>query len=154
MGSLWSYYQTPNPLNGHPPHFWSTVPYFGVFLNLFLPTAWAKPKISQHLLAKILESATYTLRGRQWVREHIIARENVIFVFLPLKKCQKTCVFILLPILQTIYKAWRAGFCIVQPIFAAYFYKLYDFLHTTGNFHFQKSVRILKKWWLDFNVKL
>ena len=76
------------------------------------------------------------LRGRQWVREHIIARENVIFVFLPLKKCQKTCVFIVLPILQTIYKAWRA----VLPIVELIFFKNHWNPRITYQFHFEKSI--------------
>ena len=35
---------------------------FLAFLELFLPTAWTRPKISQHLLTKILESLTHTLK--------------------------------------------------------------------------------------------
>ena len=44
----------------NPPHLYSTIAFLA-FFELFLPTGWARTKISQHLLTKILESLTHTL---------------------------------------------------------------------------------------------
>ena len=49
MSTLWSYYQTSNLLNGENPLTFSQQLPFLAFFELFLPTAWARPKISQHL---------------------------------------------------------------------------------------------------------
>ena len=49
MGSLWSDYQIPNPPNGKTPLTFSQQLPNLRFLELFLPTAWARPKISQHM---------------------------------------------------------------------------------------------------------
>ena len=49
MGTLWSYYQTSNLLNGENPLTFSQQLPFLAFFELYLPTVWARPKISQHL---------------------------------------------------------------------------------------------------------
>ncbi len=66
-------------------------------------------------------------------------RKRALF-FGPLKKRQKICVFIVLPILQTIYKAWRAVLPIVHPIFEASFLKKHWNYHIIHQFHFEKSI--------------
>jgi len=62
MGSLWSNYQIPNPSNGKKKLTFSQQLPNLPFLDLFLPTVWARPEISQHMLTKILESVTHTLK--------------------------------------------------------------------------------------------
>ena len=48
IGSLWSYYQLSNPPNDWSPTFSQQVHILS-FLKLFLPTAWPRRKISQHV---------------------------------------------------------------------------------------------------------
>ena len=47
-------------------------------------------------------------------------------------------------IVHPFFKTRRAKYCILQPIFNAYVYKLRYFMPSTDNFHFQKSIRIFK----------
>ena len=56
------------------------------------------------------------------------------------KKVQKNTFFTVFPILQPIYKAWRAVFPIVQPIFSSAHYKKHQIHHSTDQFHFKKSI--------------
>ena len=51
------------------------------FLELFLPTAWARPKISQHMLTKILESVTHTLKSLNLKYYHHTTPRSVNFLF-------------------------------------------------------------------------
>ena len=51
------------------------------FLELFLPTAWARPKISQHMLTKILESVTHTLKSLNLKSYHHTTPRGVNFLF-------------------------------------------------------------------------
>ena len=53
----------PNPLNGQNSHTFSQqLPFLAFFeLPVFLPTAWASTKLSQHLLTKILEPKVQAL---------------------------------------------------------------------------------------------
>ena len=81
MGSLWSYYQTPNPLNGQNPLTFSQQLPFLAFFELFLPTAWARPKISQHLLTKILESVIHNWKSLNLKYYHHTTPRSVDFVF-------------------------------------------------------------------------
>ena len=52
----------PQPSQRQPPLTYSQQLSFLAFLELFLPTAWTRPKISQHLLTKMLKSLTHTLK--------------------------------------------------------------------------------------------
>ena len=54
---------------------------FLAFFELFLPTAWARPKISQHLLTKILESVTYALKSLYLKYYHHTTPRSVNFLF-------------------------------------------------------------------------
>ena len=49
------------------------------FLELFLPTVWARPKISQHMLTKILESVTHTLKSLNLNYHHHTKPRSVNF---------------------------------------------------------------------------
>ena len=54
---------------------------FWRFFYLFLLPAWARPKISQHLLTKILESATHTLKPLNLKYYHHTTPKSVNFLF-------------------------------------------------------------------------
>ena len=71
----------PNPLNGQNPLTFSQQLPFLAFFELFLPTAWARTKISQHLLTKILESATHTLKSLNLKYYHHTTLRSVHFLF-------------------------------------------------------------------------
>ena len=66
--------QRPNPLT-----FSQQLPFLA-FFELFLPTAWARPKISQHLLTKILESVTYALKSLYLKYYHHTTPRSVNFL--------------------------------------------------------------------------
>ena len=51
------------------------------FLELFLPTAWATTKISQHLLTKILESTAHTLKSLNLKYHYHTTSGSVNFLF-------------------------------------------------------------------------
>ena len=87
IGSLWSYYQLPNPPNDWSPTFSQQVHILS-FLKLLLPTAWPKRKISQQLLlTKILESVTHTLKSLNLKYYHRATPINLNFYF------QSPCTF-------------------------------------------------------------
>ena len=49
------------------------------FLELFSPTCWARPKISQHMLTKILENVTHTLKSLNLKYHHHTTPRSVNF---------------------------------------------------------------------------
>ena len=51
------------------------------FLELFLPTTWTKSKISQHVLTKILDSVTHTLKSLNLKYYHHATPRSVNFLF-------------------------------------------------------------------------
>ena len=51
------------------------------FLKLFLPTAWPRRKISQHVLTKMLESVTRTLKSLNLKYYHRTTPTSVNFLF-------------------------------------------------------------------------
>ena len=60
--------------------------------------------------------------------------------FVSSKKVQKNTFFNVFPIVQPIYKTWRAVFRIVQPNFPSSYYKKHHIAHSTDQLHFQKSI--------------
>ena len=83
MGSLWSDYQIPNPPTANPPLTFSQQLPNLPFLELFWPTAWARPKISQHnvMLTKIWESVTHTSKSLNLKYYHHTTPRSVNFLF-------------------------------------------------------------------------
>ena len=71
----------PQPTQRPKPLTFSQQLPFLAFLELFLPTAWTRPRISQHLLTKILESATHTLKSLNLKYYHHTTPRSVNFLF-------------------------------------------------------------------------
>ena len=81
MGSLGTNFQMPNPSNDKTPSHLVNSCLFGNFLCIFLATVWARSTIRQHLLTKISESGTHTLKSLNLKYYHHTTPRSVNFRF-------------------------------------------------------------------------